>query len=93
MSGLGGHITKALFLSALQLTVTVLDVNDFTPKFEPQSYTKSVVEDTRALGDAEDRVILTISAKDDDEGENAKILYTIIEGNEEGQFGSVFLIV
>lgn len=43
-----------------------------------------MVEDTTALGDAEDRRILTISAKDDDEGDNAKVLYNIILGNEEG---------
>lgn len=68
----------------MQLTVTILDVNDFTPKFVLQSYVKSMVEDTTALGDAEDRRILTISAKDDDEGDNAKVLYNIILGNEEG---------
>ena len=43
-----------------------------------------MVEDTTALGDAEDRRILTISAKDHDEGDNAKVLYSIILGNEEG---------
>lgn len=68
----------------MQLTVTVVDVNDVTPIFEPQSYLKSVVEDIRELGPAEDRNILTISAKDDDEGDNARIIYTITKGNEEG---------
>ena len=72
----------------MQLTVTVLDVNDVTPMFEPQSYLKVVVEleDDRELDPAEDRRILTISAKDDDEGDNAKIVYTITKGNEEGLF-------
>lgn len=46
---------------------------------------KSVVEDTRALGDAEDKVLLTVSAKDEDQGDNAKVIYTIIKGNEEGK--------
>ena len=68
----------------MQLTVTVLDVNDVTPMFESQSYLISVGEDDRELDPAEDRRILTISAKDDDEGDNAKIVYTITKGNEEG---------
>lgn len=74
----------------LQLTVMVLDVNDFTPAFEPPFYVKSVVEDTRPLGDAEDKVLLTVSAKDEDQGDNAKIIYTIIKGNEEGKVDLVF---
>lgn len=74
----------------LQLTVTVLDVNDFTPVFEPPFYVKSVVEDTRPLGDAEDKVLLTVSAKDEDQGDNAKVIYTIIKGNEEGKVDLVF---
>ena len=77
-------------LLLLQLTVTVLDVNDFTPAFEPSFYVKSVVEDTRALGDAEDKVLLTVSAKDEDQGNNAKVIYTIIKGNEEGKVDLVF---
>ena len=74
----------------MQLTVTVLDVNDVTPMFEPQSYLKSVMENIGELEPVEDRKILTISAKDDDEGDNAKIVYTITTGNEEGLF-SVFM--
>ena len=74
-----------------QLVVTILDVNDVTPKFETQSYHKSVREDTKKkLGQADDRSILTISAKDDDEGDNAKIIYSITKGNKEGLLGSLF---
>lgn len=51
---------------------------------------KSVVEDTRPLGDAEDKVLLTVSAKDEDQGDNAKVIYTIIKGNEEGKVDLVF---
>ena len=86
-------IIKTLYhfdLLFLQLTVTVLDVNDFTPAFEPPFYVRSVVEDTRALGDAEDKVLLTVSAKDEDQGDNAKVIYTIIKGNEEGKVDLVF---
>lgn len=73
----------------IQLVVTILDVNDVTPKFETQSYFKSVREDTKEeLGQADDRSILTISAKDDDEGDNAKIIYSITKGNEEGLFNN-----
>lgn len=67
-----------------QLVVTILDVNDVTPKFEKKSYLKSVREDTKGLGPSDDRRILTVSAKDDDVGDNAKILYSITKGNEEG---------
>ena len=70
----------------MQLTVTVLDVNDVTPMFEPQSYLKSVMENIGELEPVEDRKLLTISAKDDDKGDNAKIVYTITTGNEEGLF-------
>lgn len=59
-------------------------MNDFVPKFLPQSYSKAVDEDTRKLGDEEDRKVLTVSAKDDDEGANAQIIYAIVRGNEEG---------
>ena len=54
--------------------------------FVPQSYLKSVMENIGGLEPVEDRKILTILAKDDDEGDNAKIVYTIIKGNEEGLF-------
>ena len=59
-------------------------MNDFIPMFVPESYSKTVDEDTRALGDAEDRKILTVSARDDDEGVNAHVSYAIVGGNEEG---------
>ncbi|XP_074606157.1 cadherin-23-like isoform X2 [Acropora palmata] len=72
--------------STATLTITVLDVNDFVPKFLPQSYSKAVDEDTRELGDEEDRKVLTVFAKDDDEGANAHIIYAIVRGNEEGAF-------
>lgn len=61
-------------------------MNDFVPKFLPQSYSKAVDEDTiaRELGDEEDRKVLTVFAKDDDEGANAHVIYAIVRGNEEG---------
>ena len=61
-------------------------MNDFVPKFLPQSYFKAVDEDTRELGDEEDRKVLTVFAKDDDEGANAHVIYAIVRGNEEGYF-------
>lgn len=67
-----------------QLVVTILDVNDVTPKFEKKSYLKSVREDNKELEPSDDRKILTVSAKDDDVGDNARILYNITKGNEEG---------
>ena len=59
-------------------------MNDFVPKFLPQSYSKAVDEDTKEIGDEEDRKVLTVFAKDDDEGANAHIIYAIVRGNEEG---------
>ena len=61
-------------------------MNDFVPKFLPQSYSKAVDEDTtaRELGDEEDRKVLTVFAKDYDEGANAHVIYAIVRGNEEG---------
>lgn len=41
-------------------------------------------EDNKELGPSDDRRILTVSAKDDDVGDNARILYSITKGNEEG---------
>ena len=76
----------------MQLTVTVLDVNDVTPIFQPQFYLKSVMEDIGELEPEEDRKILAISAKDDDEGDNAKIVYTIAKGNDEGLFSDIMKI-
>ena len=61
-------------------------MNDFVPKFLPQSYSKAVDEDTRELRDEEDRKVLTVFAKDDDEGANAHVIYAIVRGNEEGSF-------
>ena len=52
--------------------------------FELQSYLESMMEDIGEQEPAENRIILTISAKDDDEGDNAKIVYTITKGNDEG---------
>jgi len=60
--------------------------------FEPQFYLKSVMEDIGELEPAEDRKILTVSAKDDDEGDNAKIVYTITKGNDEGLFSNIMKI-
>lgn len=72
------------FPFVLQLTVTVLDVNDFIPSFDPRSYSTTVDEDPGDFGDLINRKILTVSAKDDDEGDNAKVVYAIVGGNEEG---------
>lgn len=42
------------------------------------------MEDIGELGLVEDRKIFIILVKDDDEGDNVKIVYIIIKGNEEG---------
>lgn len=62
----------------------VLDVNDVILMFEFKVYFKLVMEDIGELGLVEDRKIFIILVKDDDEGDNVKIVYIIIKGNEEG---------
>ncbi|KAJ8412516.1 hypothetical protein AAFF_G00128520, partial [Aldrovandia affinis] len=56
--------------STATVEVTVLDVNDNSPRFESASYTVDVAEDS-----AEGTVVLEVSAMDEDEDVNGKVLY------------------
>lgn len=62
--------------SVAQVTVTVDDVNDNSPKFPHDSYVVSVVENT-----ATDSVFLRLHAADPDEGNNGSVSYVIVSGN------------
>lgn len=60
--------------------VHVLDDNDNAPKFSKDSYNHNILENI-AVGST----VLLVSAMDDDEGDNAKVTYSL--GNDtEGQF-------
>lgn len=56
--------------STVTVEISVLDVNDNSPKFSSSSYTIDVSEDA-AVGS----VVLDVTATDVDEGENGQILY------------------
>ncbi|XP_028398312.1 protocadherin Fat 4-like [Dendronephthya gigantea] len=57
--------------SSKNLSVIVTDVNDNSPLFYPDSYSVNITENTKA------GPIVTVTATDIDEGDNAKITYTI----------------
>nr|XP_018915731.1 PREDICTED: cadherin-related tumor suppressor [Bemisia tabaci] len=68
--------------SKQSVSVIIEDVNDHTPVFDHTSYETSLLESTPV----NDR-FFALAASDADLGENAKISYTISEGNAEGKFG------
>ncbi|XP_038061188.1 uncharacterized protein LOC119731947 isoform X4 [Patiria miniata] len=61
--------------------VTVTDVNDNRPVFDFQNYADTVPEDA-----AEGQEIIQVGATDRDIGDNAVILYRIIQGNNDNNF-------
>ncbi|KAJ8410896.1 hypothetical protein AAFF_G00188530 [Aldrovandia affinis] len=67
--------------SLVNLTITVLDVNDNPPVFERRDYLATVPEDV-ALG----MEVLRVYAASKDIGTNAEIYYSIRSGNERGNF-------
>ena len=67
--------------STAYLVILLLDVNDNPPEFESATYTKTVREDV-PTGTS----IMRVFATSKDTGVNAEIKYTIIAGNEQGNF-------
>ncbi|KAJ8280395.1 hypothetical protein GJAV_G00054020 [Gymnothorax javanicus] len=67
--------------SLVNLTITVLDINDNPPVFERRDYLATVPEDV-SLG----MEVLRVYAASKDIGTNAEISYSIRSGNERGQF-------
>ncbi|XP_016520287.1 cadherin-23 [Poecilia formosa] len=59
--------------NAVQVLVTVLDVNDYRPRFTMRVYNTSVFEN-----EPSGTSVITISAVDLDEGENAAIIYSLL---------------
>ncbi|XP_040889470.1 cadherin EGF LAG seven-pass G-type receptor 2 [Toxotes jaculatrix] len=62
--------------TAVNIQVTILDVNDNPPVFEKDEF-DIMVEENSPIG----LVVAHISATDPDEGSNAQIMYQIVEGN------------
>ncbi|KAI1893987.1 hypothetical protein AGOR_G00129330 [Albula goreensis] len=67
--------------SLVNVTITVLDINDNPPVFERRDYLATVPEDV-ALG----MEVLRVYAASKDIGTNAEIYYSIRSGNERGKF-------
>ena len=61
------------------MNISVQDSNNNEPTFNPANY-QSVINSNAAVGTE----VLKVSATDADQGENAKITYAIVEGNDEG---------
>lgn len=62
--------------AAVEIQVSVLDINDNAPVFEEDELYIDVKENSPI-----DSVVARITAKDPDEGTNAQIMYQIVEGN------------
>ena len=63
------------------IRIVIGDVNDNDPVFQPANYTVYISEETKP-GSA----IVNVTATDNDKGQNARISFEIIGGNEEDQF-------
>ncbi|KAH8237858.1 hypothetical protein KR032_003993 [Drosophila birchii] len=68
--------------SRLSLAVNIADVNDHTPVFDHTSYETSLLESTKV-----NTRFFALPATDIDLGENGRISYEIIEGNQDLMFG------
>uniref|UniRef100_UPI00398F28FC protocadherin Fat 4 n=1 Tax=Pristiophorus japonicus TaxID=55135 RepID=UPI00398F28FC len=64
------------------VNINLTDMNDFIPIFELSPYTVHVQENVQNLPMS----ILQVIARDDDQGLNGQLTYTIVGGNEEGAF-------
>ncbi|KAG7305903.1 hypothetical protein JYU34_008455 [Plutella xylostella] len=64
-----------------EITVNLLDQNDNAPRFTQQQYIANVLE-----GNTKGEFVVQLSAKDSDQGANARILYHIVDGNHDNAF-------
>ncbi|XP_008428317.1 cadherin-23 isoform X2 [Poecilia reticulata] len=71
--------------STSTLTVSVLDVNDETPTFNPRLYNVSLLESV-----PRDHVVARLVCFDKDAGLNAELSYFITGGNQDGKFSVGF---
>jgi hypothetical protein len=73
--------TNDLFTAQASVSITVIDVNDNSPLFDPPTYNVNLDEDASLNSE-----VVTVSATDPDEGPSGMVLYTLTGGNEEGRF-------
>lgn len=67
--------------SSADVTITVLDVDDNCPKFEPAVYNRTISENLPF-----NQSIVQVTATDVDVKDNEKMMYAIWSGNEGGAF-------
>ncbi|UYV64337.1 FAT4 [Cordylochernes scorpioides] len=68
--------------STQQFSLIIKDINDKTPVFDYVSYETFITESTPV-----NERFFSLWATDSDQGENGRVSYSIIEGNEEFKFG------
>ncbi|XP_033109345.1 cadherin-23-like, partial [Anneissia japonica] len=68
--------------STTQVSITIEDINDVVPHFEPSFLPIQVLSESVDIG----TVVVTVTAKDEDEGANGEVVYSIIGGNDGGVF-------
>ena len=69
------------FSTTAHVQITLTDINDNSPIFYPRNYSKNIRENTAA-----NEEIITVQASDLDSGDNGKVTYSIVAGNNEGYF-------
>lgn len=73
--------TDGKFRAVAKLVITVVDVNEFAPVFDPPNYERRVSE-TALVGEP----VLQVFAVDKDSGKDSRIFYNITSGNIDGTF-------
>ncbi|ALC39766.1 ft [Drosophila busckii] len=68
-------------VSATQLKIKVMDENDNMPVFDPKQYSAAVAENA-SIG----AMVLQVSATDMDEGDNGRVRYSIVAGDQNRDF-------
>ncbi|XP_042193825.1 LOW QUALITY PROTEIN: protocadherin Fat 4 [Callorhinchus milii] len=69
-------------MATVLVNINLTDMNDFVPSFELSPYTVHVEENVQHLP----KSTLQVVARDDDQGLNSQLTYTIVDGNEDGAF-------
>ena len=65
----------------VRVNITITDVNDNPPVFDPPSYMKEVTE-----GVSTGTSLLRVTATDKDSGANGRVMYSIVTGNDKESF-------
>lgn len=73
--------TSPVIYGYAEIIVRLTDENDNSPKFTQQQYSATVWE-----GNNKGTFVLQVIASDNDEGQNSKVLYHIVDGNHDNAF-------